>query len=139
MANQFFRILNENGEDQPDSVPGELYIGGAGVAVGYLNDAAQTNSHFIDIDGSGILYRTGDYGKYHEDGTIEFLGRRDNQIKRHGHRIELNEIEHIIENLNDVEQAAVIISTNDNEDHLAAFATAATGADTKNMKTLTVC
>ena len=136
LANQFFRILNENGEDQPDSVPGELYIGGAGVAVGYLNDAAQTNSHFIDIDGSGILYRTGDYGKYHEDGTIEFLGRRDNQIKRHGHRIELNEIEHIIENLNDVEQAAVIISTNDNEDHLAAFATAATGADTKKYEGL---
>ena len=135
LANQYFKVLSEKGEEQPDLVPGELYIGGEGVALGYLNDDEQTNSHFVDIEGNGaILYRTGDYGMYHSDGTIEFLGRKDNQIKRHGHRIELNEIEHVIENMANAEQAAVIISANENEDHLAAFVSAAADNDTRKYE-----
>ncbi|MGG4460874.1 amino acid adenylation domain-containing protein [Brevibacillus porteri] len=92
LANQAYRVVDALGRDCPDWVEGELWIGGAGVAVGYRGDPALTEERFVNWNGSR-WYRTGDLGRYWPDGTIEFLGRKDFQVKIRGHRIELGEIE----------------------------------------------
>ena len=94
MVNQRFYVLNEFMEDCPDWVPGQLYIGGAGLAKGYWRDEEKTKDSFIVHPRTGEwLYRTGDLGRYLPDGNIEFFGREDFQIKIRGYRIELGEIE----------------------------------------------
>ncbi len=99
MANQTFHVLDEAGRPRPDWVPGELLIGGIGLARGYWRDEEKTAAAFVHLalgDGGGggeRLYRTGDLGRYLPDGDIEFLGREDLQVKVQGHRIELGEIE----------------------------------------------
>jgi len=92
LANQTYRVVDDAGRDRPDWVPGELWIGGRGVARGYRGDPVRTAEKFVD-DGSGRWYRTGDLGRYWPDGTLEFLGRADHQVKVGGHRIELGEVE----------------------------------------------
>ncbi|MFZ6874495.1 amino acid adenylation domain-containing protein [Undibacterium sp. Di27W] len=94
LANQHYRVLDARLRDCPDHVSGDLYIGGAGLAVAYENDAAKTAASFIIHPVHGErLYRTGDLARYWGDGTLEFLGRRDFQVKIAGNRIELGEIE----------------------------------------------
>jgi amino acid adenylation domain-containing protein len=94
MVNQSFHVLNETLEPCPVWVPGQLYIGGIGLAKGYWRDEEKTRASFITHPRSGErLYRTGDLGRYLPDGNIEFLGREDFQVKIRGHRIELGEIE----------------------------------------------
>ena len=94
MLNQSFHVLNRDLAPCPTWVPGQLYIGGIGLAKGYLHDEQKTNSSFIvnPVDGQR-LYRTGDLGRFLPDGNIEFLGREDFQVKVQGYRIELGEIE----------------------------------------------
>jgi amino acid adenylation domain-containing protein len=92
LANQRFRVVDVHGRDRPDWVPGELWIGGAGIALGYRNDPATSARSFIQVDGER-WYRTGDMGRYWPDGTLEFLGRIDQQVKIRGNRIELGEVE----------------------------------------------
>ncbi len=94
MANQRFHVLDEAFQARPDWVPGELHIAGVGVAQGYLHDAERTAASFYPHPSTGEqLYRTGDLGRYRPDGSIEFLGREDFQVKIQGYRIELGEIE----------------------------------------------
>jgi amino acid adenylation domain-containing protein len=94
MANQRFHVLGERLEPRPLWVPGELYIGGIGVAREYWHDAERTRASFIQHPETGErLYRTGDLGRWRPEGTIEFLGREDLQVKVQGYRIELGEIE----------------------------------------------
>jgi amino acid adenylation domain-containing protein len=94
LANQTFAVLDSDLQPVPTWVPGELYIGGIGVARGYWADPEKTAERFITHPVTGErLYRTGDLGRYHPDGTIEFLGRNDHQVKINGYRIELGEIE----------------------------------------------
>jgi len=97
IANTQVYVLDEWMEPVPVGVVGELYIGGAGVARGYLSRAELTSERFIpDLHGreiGGRLYRTGDLGRYLRDGRIECLGRTDHQIKVRGYRVELGEIE----------------------------------------------
>ncbi|GIJ79620.1 pyochelin synthetase [Micromonospora phaseoli] len=94
LTNQSFHVLDAALRPRPDLVGGELYIGGAGLALGYLNDSERTAERFVVHPESGeVLYRTGDLGRYLPDGTIEFLGREDLQVKIRGYRIELAEIE----------------------------------------------
>ncbi|MEU6375591.1 amino acid adenylation domain-containing protein [Streptomyces sp. NPDC046909] len=86
------RVVDGRGRDCPDWVPGELWIGGDGVALGYRADPGRTAEKFTE--GEGIRwYRTGDLARYWPDGTLEFLGRRDHQVKLRGFRIELGEVE----------------------------------------------
>ena len=95
LANTRVYILDPHGTPVPDLVPGELMIGGEGLARGYRNDPALTAEKFIiatSFDGER-LYRTGDRARYRRDGTIEFLGRTDNQVKIRGFRIGLEEVE----------------------------------------------
>ncbi|WP_031320015.1 non-ribosomal peptide synthetase [Pseudomonas piscis] len=96
LANQCFRVVDSQGRDCPDWVPGELWIGGAGVAAGYRGLASLTAQRFVEHDG-GRWYRTGDQGRYWADGTLEFLGRMDHQVKVRGFRIELAEIDVALE------------------------------------------
>ncbi|MEU7260676.1 hybrid non-ribosomal peptide synthetase/type I polyketide synthase [Streptomyces rimosus] len=94
MRNQQFAVLNDAMQPCPVWVPGQLYISGAGLARGYLGDEGRTRAAFIRHPITGErLYRTGDLGRYLPDGTIEFLGREDFQVKVQGYRIELGEIE----------------------------------------------
>ena len=94
MANQHFYVLNEALEPRPVWVPGQLYIGGIGLAQGYWKNLEKTNASFIiHPKTQERLYKTGDLGRYLPDGNIEFLGREDFQVKINGYRIELGEIE----------------------------------------------
>ncbi|MEV6345246.1 amino acid adenylation domain-containing protein [Actinoplanes sp. NPDC051851] len=94
MRNQSFHVLDDDLRPCPDWVPGQLYIGGVGLAQGYLLDEAKTAAAFIVHPGTGErLYRTGDLGRFLPGGEIEFLGREDFQVKVQGYRIELGEIE----------------------------------------------
>lgn len=86
------RVVDPRGRDCPDWVPGELWIGGDGVALGYRGDPRRTAEKFTEADGVR-WYRTGDLARYWPDGTLEFLGRRDHQVKLRGFRVELGEVE----------------------------------------------
>lgn len=94
LAAQAFHILDQRLAPRPDWAAGDLYIAGAGLARGYWQDPGTTSAAFIRHPVTGQrLYRTGDLGRYHPDGTIEFLGRTDSQVKINGYRIELGEID----------------------------------------------
>ncbi len=94
MANQAFHVLDAELSIRPEHVPGDLFIGGRGLARGYWGDAEKTAAQFFEHPRSGErLYRTGDRGRFLPSGVIEFLGRDDLQVKVQGHRIELAEID----------------------------------------------
>ncbi|MFC1718243.1 amino acid adenylation domain-containing protein, partial [Candidatus Poribacteria bacterium] len=94
LTNQSFHVLDESLEPCPAWVPGQLYIGGIGLARGYWQDPEKTKASFITHPDTGErLYRTGDMGRYLTDGNIEFLGREDFQVKVQGYRVELGEVE----------------------------------------------
>jgi acyl-coenzyme A synthetase/AMP-(fatty) acid ligase/aryl carrier-like protein len=108
MRNQRWFVMNEAMVDCPDAVVGELYIGGVGVAKGYWRDEAKTRERFVTHPRTGErIYKTGDLGRYHPEGWLEFLGREDGQVKVQGYRIELGEIEAALEAHPDVVTAAV--------------------------------
>lgn len=86
------RIVSPSCRDCPDWVAGELWVGGANVAAGYRNDPQRTAERFVEYDGIR-WYKTGDMARYWPDGTIEFLGRADNQVQIRGYRVELGEVE----------------------------------------------
>lgn len=96
LGNQNIYILNQKYKTCPNQVVGEIYIGGEGVAWGYVGDDEKTSQSFIDIPPLGRLYKTGDYGKFVEEGYVIFLGRKDGQVKVNGYRIELGEIESVL-------------------------------------------
>ena len=104
-------ILDRYGNPAPVSVAGELYLGGYGLATGYLNRADLTQQRFVPDPFSARpgarLYRTGDLARYLPDGNIEFLGRADDQIKVRGYRVELGEIEAVLAQHPGVRQAIV--------------------------------
>ncbi|EIV91084.1 amino acid adenylation enzyme/thioester reductase family protein [Frankia sp. QA3] len=92
LRNVRLRVVDALGRDCPDHVAGELWIGGAGVARGYLGDPERTADRFVTHAGAR-WYRTGDLARYLPDGTVEFLGRRDQQVKIRGFRVEPGEVE----------------------------------------------
>lgn len=115
IANTRVYLLDAAQRPVPVGVPGELCAAGDGLAIGYLNAPEQTSSKFVDVElqtGSISLrervYRTGDLARYTADGTIEFLGRRDAQIKIRGYRVELGEIEYAAEQFPEVRSAIAL-------------------------------
>ncbi|NUP47371.1 MAG: amino acid adenylation domain-containing protein, partial [Catenulispora sp.] len=118
------RVLNEDMQPMPVGAPGELYVGGAGVARGYLNAPGRTARRFVpDPFGpaGSRLYRTGDQARWLPEGTVEFLGRRDGQVKIRGHRIELGEIEAVLAGHPAVREAAAVVRDGGSGPTLAAF------------------
>ncbi len=111
LANQQFYVLNEELQDCPDYVAGELYIAGEGLAQGYWKETEKTAAAFIRHPQKQMrLYKTGDRGHYLPKGDIRFLGRSDNQIKLQGYRIELGEIEAAINRCEGVHQSVVKVA-----------------------------
>ncbi len=116
IANTQVYVLDRHMQPIPLGVPGELYIGGAGVASGYLNKPVQTAERFITFateDSTTRVYKTGDLVRRLVDGSIEFLGRIDNQVKIRGFRIELGEIENALQQHAGVRQAVVLAREDD--------------------------
>lgn len=110
MRNQSFHVMNPVLAPCPTWVTGNLYIGGVGLAKGYLHDEQKTNASFIVNPADGQrLYRTGDLGRFWPDGNIEFLGREDFQIKVQGYRIELGEIEARLQEQPGVDLCVVVV------------------------------
>ncbi|MFJ7275153.1 amino acid adenylation domain-containing protein [Kitasatospora sp. NPDC098663] len=112
----------------PVGVPGELYLGGVPLGRGYLGDPCRTAAAFVPDPFSGRpgarLYRSGDLARYRADGNIEFLGRADNQVKIHGVRVELEEIESVLSRHPAVRQAVVLVLRGaPGGDRLAAWCT----------------
>ncbi|CAF3787875.1 unnamed protein product, partial [Adineta steineri] len=120
LRNQEYYVYDIHLDDCPEWVIGELYIGGEGLANGYWNDQEKTQSSFITHPLTNKrLYRTGDYGRFLPNGYIEFMGRKDFQVKVHGHRIELGEIEHHLQQHPDIHQA--IVNIDDKSQHLIGY------------------
>ncbi|MDX7991890.1 non-ribosomal peptide synthetase [Xenorhabdus littoralis] len=119
LANQRYRVVGEDGRDCPDWVAGELWIGGAGVALGYFNDEERTAAQFV-VDKGERWYRTGDLGCYHPEGWLEFLGRRDSQVKIGGYRIELGEIDAALNQITGISKG-VALASGEKEKSLVAF------------------
>ena len=113
MANYQAYVLDSMGQPTPIGVPGELFLGGDGVARGYHRRPELTAQRFVadpfSANASARLYRTGDRARWRADGVIEFLGRFDDQIKLRGFRIELGEIESVIAARPTVQSAVVIV------------------------------
>ncbi|MDM8557743.1 amino acid adenylation domain-containing protein [Candidatus Parabeggiatoa sp. HSG14] len=126
LNNQTVQVFNELMEPCPIWVPGQFYIGGIGLALGYWRDEDKTQSRFIIHPHTHErLYKTGDLGRYLPDGNIEFLGRVDNQVKIRGFRIELGEIETTLAQQNDVRETVVIVhETTETAKRLIAFVVA---------------
>lgn len=121
IANTQFYVLDTHLQPVLIGVPGELYIGGAGLARGYFNRPDLTAEKFIPHP-SGRLYKTGDLVRYHGNGNLEYLGRLDSQVKIRGFRIELGEIETILNQHPDIEKAAVILREDEpDEKRLVAY------------------
>ena len=116
IANAEVYVLDREMNPVPIGVRGELYIGGAGLARGYLNRAELTAESFVahpySSELGARLYRTGDVGRYLEDGQIEFIGRRDEQVKVRGYRVELGEIEVALGEHHGVREAVVVAREN---------------------------
>jgi amino acid adenylation domain-containing protein len=110
LANQTLHVLDDDLQDAPSWVPGELYIGGRGVACGYLAQPELSAARFVLHPRSGErLYRTGDFARFWPDGTVEFLGRKDSQAKLRGYRIDLLEIEKQLTACAGIRAAACVI------------------------------
>jgi acyl-coenzyme A synthetase/AMP-(fatty) acid ligase/acyl carrier protein len=132
MANQTFHVLDAQLRPRPTWVPGQLYIGGIGLAKGYWRDAEKTAASFFTHPRTGEpLYRTGDLGRYLPDGEIEFLGREDSQVKIRGYRVELGEIEATLVSHPGVRDAVVLVRDGGTpgEKRLNAYVVADPGLD----------
>ena len=113
--NTSFYILDSNLQPVPIGIPGELYIGGAGVSPGYLNNQELTDEVFIkdpfSSDSGSKIYKTGDLAKWRSDGDVECLGRSDFQVKIRGFRVETEEIEKQLMKIEGVKEAVVTVMT----------------------------
>ncbi|QWP75370.1 amino acid adenylation domain-containing protein [Lysobacter sp. K5869] len=109
--NTTIRIVDAQGQPVPVGVTGEVFIGGAGVARGYLNRPELSAEKFVadPLGGAESFYRSGDLGRWRSDGSIEFMGRNDGQIKLRGFRIELGEIEAALQQLPGTREAVAVV------------------------------
>ncbi|MCR5755003.1 MAG: amino acid adenylation domain-containing protein, partial [Acetatifactor sp.] len=122
LGNQRFYVLNEEGKDCPDYVVGEICIAGRGLAKEYYGDEKLTSEKFPWSDHlNQRIYKTGDLG-YYRNGLLEFVGRKDFQVKINGYRIELGEVESVLKNYPDVSDAvAAVFPNNNGRNQLFAF------------------
>lgn len=119
LPNNACRVVNSYGADCPDWVPGELWIGGRGVAHGYRGRSDLTAQRFVQHDGR-TWYRTGDLARYQPDGTLEFVGRVDNRVKISGYRVELGDVEAALRRVPGVVAAVAACTATGNGEQLGA-------------------
>lgn len=135
-------VMDEVGRPVPVGAPGELWLGGSGVALGYHNLPAETADRFLreghqcgDLVLPGPLYRTGDRVRYLPDGNLSFLGRGDGQVKIRGHRVELGEVECALRALDEVLDAVAVLDTDANLDtRLLAYVVADQPIDPQRIR-----
>ena len=132
LTNQKFRVCDETGKDCEDNISGELWIGGDGVAEGYYNDPQLTDKSIITDNGER-WYKTGDYGCFHKSGIIEFLGRKDNQVKVSGFRIELGEIDSATQSIEGIEKSYSVVKKTGNSLHILTALTSKTPVSDKRI------
>lgn len=131
-------ILSENNQLQPFGVIGEICVGGKGLSNGYLNHSELTDSKFIEnpYKKGDKIYKTGDLGRWLQDGNVEFLGRLDDQVKVRGFRIELAEIEGTLLKNTNIRQAKVLVSKNQFSDNeLVAYLILNEKLNTSDLRT----
>ncbi len=120
LANTTLYVLDETGAPVPVGIPGELYIGGVGVARGYRNRSQETARQFLPdpvaVEAGVRMYRTGDMVVRRTDGSLDFLGRLDGQVKIRGHRVEVGEIESTLRLHPDVREAVVTVRRRTEDD-----------------------
>lgn len=136
MPNYEVYIVDKDLKLLPIGVPGELLIGGVCTSKGYLNRPTLTNEKFItnpfNSSDKFMVYRTGDFVRFLDDGNIEFIGRKDNQVKIHGYRVELGEIENVLSQHYNVKKAVVSVMKYSN-DLMQLVAYVILGREEKNM------
>ena len=119
IANTQIYLLDQQQQPVPIGVSGEIYIGGVGIARGYLNQPELTEEKFVpnpfNNSPEALLYRTGDLARYRPDGNLEFIGRIDDQVKLRGFRIELGEIEAALLDHPAVGETSVLVPENDSQ------------------------
>ncbi|KNH43968.1 non-ribosomal peptide synthetase [Pseudomonas lini] len=135
-SNRQLRVLDSHGHAVPVGMPGELWVGGEGLAIDYLGDPAQTGARFMAVADLPRAYRTGDRVRWLESGELAFLGRVDNQIKLRGYRIELGEVEAQIKRLsNNIEQVlARVVQPANETPRLIAWLVASTSLSTDKLR-----
>ncbi|MCP4151688.1 MAG: AMP-binding protein, partial [bacterium] len=146
IANSTAYILDTKNQPVPIGVPGELWVGGDGLARGYLNNPELTSEKFVNTKSqktnynttpnnqspltNNYLYRTGDLARWLADGTVEFLGRIDTQVKIRGYRIEPGEIENRLKAIDKIHDAVVVdLENKENEKYLCAYIVAKTAEE----------
>lgn len=131
------RVLDRHGEIAPIGVRGEIYVGGPSLAAGYLGRPALTADRFVPDPGGPPgtrLYRTGDLARWRTDGTLEFLGRADDQVKINGHRVELEEVRIAVERHPGVEQAEIVVQHDDNVRRLVGYVVTADELSERDLR-----
>ena len=121
-------VLNENGKLVPRGCVGELYLSGSQIAKGYWKREEVTKERFLRNpfatgDETMVMYKTGDWVRWNEQGELEYIGRGDNQIKLRGYRIEIGEIEEVLSRYEGITQAVVDVRRTRGTDHLCAYFT----------------
>ncbi|WP_442591972.1 amino acid adenylation domain-containing protein [Pedobacter sp. AW31-3R] len=139
IQNMKIYILNKLGKLCPVGVMGEIHVSGVGVGRAYINKPEKSAASFGQDPfqpGNIRMYRTGDHGRWLEDGNIEFAGRKDDQVKVRGYRIELGEIESVLQTHPDLQSVVVIAPANKTgERKLVAYVTGTPGLDLASIKT----
>ncbi|MFC5219026.1 non-ribosomal peptide synthetase, partial [Streptomyces coerulescens] len=136
LANQTMHVLDSRLRTRPPYATGGIFIGGLGTALGYWKDDEKTSQSFVVHPRTGErLYRTGDLGRFRPDGTIEFLGREDQQVKINGYRIELGEIDAALTAHPDVTTAVTVTdTTGQGGKRLVSYLTPDTAVDTEELR-----
>lgn len=135
IANTTVHVLDHRQRPVPTGWPGELYIGGKGVSLGYLNRPDLNSARFVSLAGEA-LYATGDMVRMCEDGNVEYLGRNDHQVKVRGYRIELGEVESALERMSGIDEAVVIDEKDQwGETQLSGYFTSKSAMDLQYIRT----
>ena len=137
ISNSSCYILDQEMQPVPIGIGGELYLGGIGLARGYLNQPDFTREKFIanPFEQGTRLYKTGDWGRWLSDGAVEFWGRKDQQIKIRGYRIELEEIEKVLLEVDYIQQSAVVVQEKDQEKYILAYLVSSIKVNPSNLRT----
>lgn len=129
-------VLSDSLDILPQGIVGEICIGGVPVGSGYLNNKSLTEERFVNFPSNeaNLIYKTGDLGRVLSDGNIEFIGRKDNQVKIRGVRIELAEIETVIQEYEGVTSAIVVVNESEDKEHyMTAFVTTVNKIDGESL------